>query len=135
MRPVSRFARLALSSCFGAVLLSSAQAGVIEMIEPGQIPPKDEQAAPAEPPKCIEENAGFWQGKPPTFKYSLRNNCETRVRCTVSAYIVNSHGPTKGQSTLILEPKSKGAGSYKEWSLKLKEPGGMANASRKCVDI
>lgn len=123
-------------TCLVSVSLS-AQAGVIEMIEPGQVPPKDEQAAqtPPEPVKCIVEDAGFREGKPPTFKYSLRNSCETRVRCTVSAYIVNSHGPMKGQGTLILEPKSKGAGSYKEWSLKLKEPGGMANASRKCADI
>lgn len=139
MRPVSRLASLALGiACFSAVLYASAQAGVIEMIEPGQIPPKDTPAAqtpPPEPDKCVVDEGGFRSGKSPSFTIALRNNCEMRFRCTVNAYVITSQGPAKGQGTLVLEPKSKGEGSYKEWSLKLKEGSGMANASRKCVDL
>lgn len=108
------------------------------MIDPGQSPPKEEQAAqtpPPEPDKCVVDEGGFRSGQSPSFTIALRNNCEMRFRCTVSAYVITSQGPTKGQGTLILEPKSKGASSFKEWSLKLKEGSGMANASRKCVDI
>lgn len=137
MRRVSRLVRVALGVSLAAVLLSSAQAGVIEMIEPGQKPPKEEPAAqtPPEPDKCVVDEGGFRSGQSPSFTIALRNHCEMRFRCTVNAYVVTSQGPTKGQGTLVLEPKSNGAGSYKEWSLKLKEGSGMANASRKCVDL
>lgn len=52
MRPVSRFARLVMGvTCLVSISLS-AQAGVIEMIEPGQVLPKEEPAAQT-PPECV----------------------------------------------------------------------------------
>ena len=142
MRTLSRMTHIAVGAfSLMSVALSPALAGTIEINDPGQTPPKDETSVqqqtqqPPEPVKCIVDDARFWNGDKPSFKISLRNNCETRIRCTVSAYVVTSFGPKQGQGTLILEPKSKGAKSFKTWSLRLKDGNGSANASHKCVDL
>jgi hypothetical protein len=107
----------------------------------GQRPSTEEHppAAAGQPPpppsddKCITDDSGFKQnGKSATFVIALKNSCEKRVRCTVSAYIVTAGGPSSGRSVLTLGPKSDGPTAEKSYVMKVKSAGGMANISREC---
>jgi len=65
----------------------------------------------------------------------LTNSCEKRLKCTVHAYVVGSHGPATGKGTVILAPRSKGADARKSYVMKVKQMGGMASVSHECKAI
>ena len=105
------------------------------------------QTAPVEPPpvadqgstvqaKCIEENSDFkMSGKHPAFVVELENKCEQRMKCRVDVNVSSAKGAAQGHETLMLGPKSSGAGSKKSYTLKVKMMGGMAQSSRSCQAI
>ena len=105
--------------------------------ESGQTPPAEvKPPEPVKPPECISDNSSFWTtGKTKGFRVSLTNSCEKRMRCTVNAYIVTSHGPFKGKAKLMLGPKSNIKTATKTHMFDLKATGGMANLSRDCKAI
>ena len=96
----------------------------------GQEPPKAEPTAPND---CVAEQADFkLRGKQPIFEIALANKCERRLKCKVSVYITGSKGPTQGQGSIVLAPKSKGAAAQGYYIVKTKENGGSAQSSRSC---
>jgi len=96
----------------------------------GQEPPKAEPTAPND---CVAEQADFkLRGKQPIFEIALANKCERRLKCKVSVYITGSKGPTQGQGSIVLAPKSKGAAAKGSYIVKTKENGGSAQSSREC---
>jgi hypothetical protein len=130
---------LGLASLVAGV--ASAQSSSEDM-PPGQRPPAEQQepaavpsAAKPDPVKCVTNETAFREenGKP-AFVIALTNTCETRQRCTISAYIVTAQGPTKGQKTMTLAPKSKGKDAQR-YIMPLKQAGGMANVSQSCQAI
>jgi hypothetical protein len=126
---------LALAIAIGVASAALAETDVV----PGQTPPAEQNepaaqpAAKPEPPQCIKDESGFRTiGERNVFMFELTNHCEQKLRCTARVYILNSHGPVQGQTTLILEPKSKGPGAHKTHAITVKSAGGMANMSREC---
>ncbi len=110
--------------------------------ESGQKPPPDvqtEQKAPEEPKelsKCVSPDTGYKQaGKAVTFHIIMKNTCEKRLKCTIAAYHVGSHGPSNGKGRVTLAPKSKGDAASKTYVMKVKDFGGMANISHQCKAI
>lgn len=108
--------------------------------EPGQRPPAEVQMQTAQKPvednKCASIDTGYMKaGKGATFHIMLKNSCERRLRCTVRAYHVDSRGPHTGNGTLILAPKSKGAGASNAYVMKVSDMGGTANISHACKKI
>jgi hypothetical protein len=106
---------------------------------PGSAASPAEQAIPA--PKagamvgaeCIDEDGEFEShGKTNTFVFTLENKCEAHLRCTIDAYVTGAKGPSSGYGTVILGPKSKGAAAKSSYTMKVKMPGGTAQASRSC---
>jgi hypothetical protein len=135
--------RLGAAALIAAGVATAAAANKrLPNLPPGQEPPAavaqqepsqletQQQAAPKKPPNCIADKAGFKPNK--TFVIEISNRCELRVRCTVSAYIVTSRGPTSGRKVLTLAPVSKGAAAHKTYVIRLNEAGGMANSSHSC---
>lgn len=108
-----------------------AQTGQRPPNEAGQTPP----AAQPEP-KCVSENTGFREnGKAASVVVELANDCEKRFRCQVNVYVVTAFGPTRGQKTLILAPKSKGAAAKKSFVLKVRQASGSIDQAHNCKAI
>ena len=96
----------------------------------GQTPPKDK---PQDVAECVSDEANFKQkGGVATFVVDVKNSCDKRVKCVVSAYLITATGAAQGQTTLILAPQSEGAGSEQSFVMDIKSAGGMANVSRQC---
>jgi Spy/CpxP family protein refolding chaperone len=101
------------------------------------------QNAPAAPPKadpgitaqynCLDEDNkaigtyGHWQ-----YRVELKNKCEQRLKCLVYGAAFGAQGLQKGRAVMILEAKSRGAGSSKVMQFRIKEVGGMTTVSRHC---
>src|SRR5438128_161502 len=96
----------------GLALVVATSAAAQNDVVPEQQPPSEQQPAVApepEPAKCVLNDSGFRQdGGKAMFVIALSNACETRQRCTVSAYVVTAEGPKQGRATLTLAPKSQG---------------------------
>ena len=106
--------------------------------ESGQKPPAEAQTEqkPIEDNKCASIDTGYYKaGKGATFKITLNNVCERRLRCNVRVYHVDSSGPHTGKSTMTLEPKAKGAKATKDYSIKVSDMGGSANIAHDCKKI
>lgn len=135
MTSTTAFRRAALA-VLAVTCLATASAYAAD--ESGQTPPSEpaQSAQKPEEPKCVTDKSGFRQqdGKA-SFVVELTNGCQSRLKCTVNAYIVNAYGPVKGHGTLILGPKANGPGTVKSYVIKLKEPNGSANVSYKCAEI
>lgn len=106
--------------------------------ESGQKPPAEAQTEqkPMEDKQCASIDTGYYKAaKGATFKITLNNICERRLRCEVRVYHVDSSGPHTGKSTMRLEPKSKGAKATKAFSIKVTDMGGSANIAHDCKKI
>ncbi len=106
--------------------------------ESGQKPPAEAQTEPkpVEDNKCVSIDAGYVKaGKGATYHVTLKNGCERRLRCIVRVYHVDSGGPHKGESTLILAPNAAGNAASKAYVLKVQDMGGSANISHGCKTI
>ena len=123
-RSIVRTASLALvlAASAGAALAQSRAVPterVLPDLPPSDATPPSDKALPetppvvtdgGEPPPCITDDTSYkMDGKRPTFRIEVRNACEKRYRCVVSAYVVGAKGPASGEGTLILGPKSEGA--------------------------
>jgi hypothetical protein len=124
-------ATLILCACVaGAAAAQTAPAGGEDK---SQTPPPQAAAAPTGPANCIDENDGYtMRGKQPMFEIELTNKCEQRFKCRVFAYITNAKGASQGRGTLVLRPKSSGAGAKKTYRMKTKMNGGSAQLAREC---
>ncbi len=102
-----------------------------------QMPPDEEPAAalpmPPPRPKCIADTSGFRNDN--SYTIEIANACEMAFRCTVHAYIVNSRGPVKAAVSFKLAPQSQGTSAKRTHVIKLKEFGGSADTSRRCVPV
>ena len=126
---------LTLAVCFAST--ASAQG---TNADPGQGAPPEQQKPteqkPSEEPKCVSTETSYKKvGNTPMYEIALTNSCEKRLKCTVHAYVVGSHGPATGKGTVILAPKSKGALSQRSYVMKVKQIGGMATSSFECKTI
>jgi hypothetical protein len=65
-------------------------------------------------------------------RVELTNKCEQRLKCDVYAAAFGAQGLQKGRTTMVLEPKSKGAAATKTYQFRIKEAGGMLSSSRHC---
>ena len=99
----------------------------------GRSPPPDQGQTPPEQHDCVVHNSDFTPNA--TYVIELTNTCEQRYRCTVSAYITNSGGPTHDEAVLTLEPASSGTGARKVHIVKLKGSYGIAQASQSCETL
>jgi hypothetical protein len=100
-----------------------------------QGPSQDQQAPTAQDEKreCVANHSDFTANK--TFVIEVTNTCEQRFRCTLRAYIVNAAGPSQGETTLTLEPASKGTQARSVYVIKLKESYGEAHSSQSCEEL
>ena len=127
-----------LSLGAGVVALMLAMTGAAPSMaaddESGQKPPAEQK--PVEDKKCVSTDTRYVKaGNGSTFRITLKNDCEQRLRCTVRAYHVDSSGPHTGKGTLTLGPKSKGAQASKDFVMKVGDMGGSANISHACKTI
>jgi len=124
-------ATLILCACVtGAAAAQTAPAGGEDK---GQAPPPQADAAPTGQANCIDENDGYkMHGKQPIFEIELTNRCEQRFKCRVFAYITSAKGASQGRGTLVLGPKSSGAGAKKAYRMKTRMNGGGAQLAREC---
>lgn len=84
-------------------------------------------------PNCIVETGSYRQkGKSFEYEIALENKCERRLRCEVFAYVVQAKGPSSGRATLVLEPKSHGAGAKRTYAMTVKMVGGITQTTREC---
>lgn len=136
---------LVLAAAAGAALAQTRTVPTERIIpppeEPESQPPEHRPDTPpvtegGEPPPCVTDETSYrMDGNRPTFRIEVRNACEKRYRCVVSAYVVGAKGPASGEGTLVLGPKSAGAAAIQTYVMTVKAIGGMANVSRTCKEI
>jgi hypothetical protein len=119
-----------LLRCAGlALLLGVSPALAQKPNESGQTPPN--VTGPGD--GCVSHDAGFRrQGDKAMFVIELKNICEKRFRCRVSAYLTTSHGPQQIKAVLVLAPQSRGKAAQKSHVTPLRQDGGMASVSHTC---
>jgi hypothetical protein len=82
---------------------------------------------------CIDEDDQYTRrGKTPMFVITFQNKCEARLRCRVFAFITSARGISQGRGTIVLAPKSAGAGAKNSYAMKVKMIGGNSMSDREC---
>jgi hypothetical protein len=112
-----------------AILLGASPALAKKANESGQTPPDVTGVSDG----CVSHEASFKrQGDKALFVIDLKNICETRFRCRVSAYLTTSHGPQQIKTVLVLAPQSRGKAAEKSSVTPMREYGGAASVSHVC---
>ena len=135
MKTTSAFRRAGLVMAAACIAVASSAHAAEDS---GQVPPPESKQAEQKPeePKCITDKSGFFgQDGRATFIVELTNVCQSRMKCTINAYIVNAFGPTKAQGTVVVDRKGNNASATTPYVIKLKAPNGSATVSYKCVEI
>jgi hypothetical protein len=102
-----------------------------DAVSDGHQPPADQPVA--EKPKCVTSNTGWKEkGKTAIFEIELQNTCDTRLKCTVDAFVIGSRGQAQGHGTVVLAAAPSGQTTRSAYAMKVKSLGGMANVSHSC---
>jgi hypothetical protein len=119
--------RCLAGAAFAAALLTTAAAADEPAAKPATKP------AAAAPAKCVTQKDGYThRGKRVAYAIRLTNTCERRMKCRVYAYVISAKGASRGQTTLILAPKSRGAAATKVYEMRVKMASGIAQVAREC---
>jgi hypothetical protein len=112
-----------------ALVLGAPPALAKKANETGQTPPDVKGVSDG----CVSHVAGFKRrGDRAMFVIDVRNICERRFRCQVTAHITTSQGPKQVRAVMTLGPQSRGKAAQKSHVTPLPEDGGMASVSHKC---
>jgi hypothetical protein len=121
---------LSLLRCAGLLLLLGASPAIAKKAnESGQTPPDVKGVGDG----CVSHDASFRrQGDKALFVIDLKNICEKRFRCRVTAHLTTSHGPQQIKAMVVLAPQSRGKAAETSHVTPMREYGGAASVSHSC---